>query len=275
MSTESDPASEVEGDLAPDSEFEPDYDPAVDSAVDVTAWLTRREEGNPKKRGKALGAALVATGSTAAGLAVALAPERAGSAEALLILGAIYAALAGLAVVRMRRLRVLRERLAPRRGDITIGALLAVVGWGVARGGQLILAAPDSVHESWIVRLYVQIGEPAVSATFEAGFALLLVAGLEELVWRGGVQEALIDGWGPRRGWLLTSAFYVLAYAPTAWRLAVAGVGPNPLLVVAALGGGLVWGFLAMKSERLAPSIFAHALLTWAVVQFPLWRLGS
>lgn len=243
-----------------------------EAEADLT-WLPEERVGDPRRRGEAVGMAAVVTAATAGGLWLAMAPLRAGTFESLFILGVIYVGLAGLAALRLRRRGLLQERLAPRRGDLTLGALLAAVGWGVARGGQLLLAAPDSHQEGWIIRLYVQIGEPAMSATFEAGFALLLVASLEEVAWRGGVQEALIDGFGPRRGWLAAAVLYALAHAPTAWRLAVTGLGPNPLLLVAALAGGLVWGFLAMKSGRVAPSIAAHAFFTWAVVQFPLWSL--
>jgi hypothetical protein len=71
------------------------------------------------------------------------------------------------------------------------------------------------------------------------------------------------------------AALYAIAYVPTAWSLrAVAGPGGglNPVLPVAALGAGLLWGAMARSFGRLAPGILAHALFDWAVVMmFPLW----
>ena len=50
--------------------------------------------------------------------------------------------------------------------------------------------------------------------------------------------------------------------------------GLNPVLPLAALGGGLVWGAMARAFGRLAPSVLAHALFDWAVVMmFPLWGM--
>ena len=39
-----------------------------------------------------------------------------------------------------------------------------------------------------------------------------------------------------------------------------------------ALGGGLVWGFMARRYERLLPSVFSHVLFYWTVLMmFRLW----
>jgi len=74
------------------------------------------------------------------------------------------------------------------------------------------------------------------------------------------------------------AVLYALAYVPTAWALragsgAGGGLGGlDPLLPVAALGAGLLWGAMARFLGRLAPGVLAHALFDWAVVMmFPLW----
>jgi hypothetical protein len=76
----------------------------------------------------------------------------------------------------------------------------------------------------------------------------------------------------PIRAWLLTTALYAVAYGPTVMLLRDEFAGPNPIVVVAALVGGLVWGFIAMRTGRLMPMVLAHALSTWAVVEYPVWR---
>ena len=49
-------------------------------------------------------------------------------------------------------------------------------------------------------------------------------------------------------------------------------LGLNPLLVAAGITYSLVWGRLAMRMDRLPPALFAHALFTWGVFEFPIWR---
>ena len=45
-----------------------------------------------------------------------------------------------------------------------------------------------------------------------------------------------------------------------------------PLVVVATLGAGLVWGAMARSFGRLVPSILSHALFDWTViVLFRFW----
>ena len=48
--------------------------------------------------------------------------------------------------------------------------------------------------------------------------------------------------------------------------------GPNPLLVVAAFGCGIVWSFLRYRTGRLAPAVISHAIFSWAIVEFPIWH---
>jgi hypothetical protein len=48
--------------------------------------------------------------------------------------------------------------------------------------------------------------------------------------------------------------------------------GLNPVLPVAALVSGLVWGFMSRRFERLLPGMFSHVLLAWtALMMFRLW----
>jgi membrane protease YdiL (CAAX protease family) len=55
------------------------------------------------------------------------------------------------------------------------------------------------------------------------------------------------------------------------WALA-APSGLNPILPLAALGAGLVWGAMARRFGRLVPSIVSHVLFDWCiVVMFRLW----
>jgi membrane protease YdiL (CAAX protease family) len=80
---------------------------------------------------------------------------------------------------------------------------------------------------------------------------------------------------GPRRAWPLTAALQAVAYGATIYQLRDPFAGPNPLVVIAVLGCGLVWGFVVARTRRLPIAVLSHALFAWAVlVQFPLFRLG-
>jgi membrane protease YdiL (CAAX protease family) len=130
-----------------------------------------------------------------------------------------------------------------------------------------------SAHELWLVTLYGQIGDPRVLQRHasEVGTAICVVALAEEVVWRGVVTHALAERVGSRAAWIWAAALYALAYVPTAWSLRGAA-GLDPVLVVGALGGGLLWGGMARAFGRLAPGVLAHALFDWVVIMmFPLW----
>jgi membrane protease YdiL (CAAX protease family) len=99
-----------------------------------------------------------------------------------------------------------------------------------------------------------------------------LVAALEELVWRGLVMRVLTERLGWARSWVLQAGLFGLAHVPTMVLLGSPVAGPNPLIVAAGIAYSLVWGRLAMRFDRLPPALFAHALFTWSVVEFPIWR---
>jgi membrane protease YdiL (CAAX protease family) len=130
-----------------------------------------------------------------------------------------------------------------------------------------------SPREIWLVAFYGEVGNPRRLATHANAVAAGVIAGAiaDEILWRGLVTQLLADRVGSRTAWIWAAALYGLAYLPTAWALRVAG-SLDPVLVFAALGGGLVLGAMTHVFGRLLPSIIAHALFVWGVlVMFPLW----
>jgi membrane protease YdiL (CAAX protease family) len=105
--------------------------------------------------------------------------------------------------------------------------------------------------------------------------AVAVVAALEELAWRGLIYALVEERFGTRRAWPVTAVLYAAAHLPTVVLLRDPYAGPNPLIVIAALGCGLVWGLIVARTGRLPVAMFSHVLFTWCVaVQFPLWRLA-
>ncbi len=72
------------------------------------------------------------------------------------------------------------------------------------------------------------------------GALVFLIAALEEIVWRGLVLRALEGPLDKVAAWLLSSALFAAAHAPTLFLLADPVAGPNPLLVAAGFGCSIV-----------------------------------
>ncbi|HHH11708.1 MAG TPA: CPBP family intramembrane metalloprotease [Sorangium sp.] len=200
-------------------------------------------------------------------------PARAGQRSIVVIAGGCYALLALAAVWWLRGRGQLTRALAPQRGDMTIGALTAGVMYMAGFVGGGVLMPSGSPRNAWLMRIYLHLGDPRARSVLLVGLAVLVIAALEEVVWRGLVQRALAEQLGAGRALLVTSVLYALTHVTTLWQLGDPTAGYNPLLVSAALGGGLVWGAMAWRFGRLLPAVIAHALFSWAVVAFPLWRL--
>lgn len=210
---------------------------------------------------------------TGAASYLAFSPDRSGSLAFWLLLCGAMIALGAVAAAWGAREGLLREWMTPRAGDFTRGwvglAILYLATWGFAR----VVTPVGSKREIWLVSLYGQLGDPrSLQAHAPAVAAAIVVATVaEEIVWRGMVTQLLADRLGSRWAWAWAAGLYALANAPTAVSLGSLG-GLNPVLVLAALGGGLLWGAMARRFGRLAPGIIAHALFDWVVVMmFPIW----
>jgi len=164
----------------------------------------------------------------------------------------------------------LAARITPRWGDITLGALPGVALLGASWVARSVLVPTGTPRQAWLLHIYLVLGDPeTLQHSVFLTSALVVIVIAEELVWRGLVLDELSGRFGPRRGFVLAAALYALAALPTVYSLRDPVAGPNPLLVIAAFGCGLVWTFLAGRCERLSPSIVAHLVFTYfSAVQF-------
>lgn len=226
---------------------------------------------------------LVAAGVTAFAAAATVYgfhPSNAGSGRILLAIGGLYAVLCVGALRWLRSARLLKLRLMPKRGDITLGFLLAAGLYGGAALFHGVVTPRASERHAWMMRLYLQIGElqpgyadVTVGVSMLTGLGVMVVAALEEVTWRGWVMQALARPYGPRPALWMTTGLYTVAHLATLQLLRDPDAGLNPLVVIAALGCGLVWGLVATVSNRLPVAVCSHALFSWAVVEYPLLRL--
>jgi hypothetical protein len=226
----------------------------------------------PVSAREAVSVAFAVTIAAGAVLTFAFDPVRAGQPTVVGSIGALYALIALVALVRLRRRGELFESARVVRGDISLAALVAGLCYGLCRVLLPLLAPHGSPREAWVLRVYLQIGDVAASGRLAVGLAVFGVAALEEIAWRGLVLRTLEDAFGPRRALVYTTLLYGLAHAPTVFLLRDPSAGLNPLVLLAALGCGLLWGGLAVRAGRLVPSVLAHGLFTWTVIELPFWR---
>lgn len=161
-----------------------------------------------------------------------------------------------------------------RSGDFTRGFCGAALLFGAAWAFSKVITPVGSDRESWLARLYLQLGDPTwLRKNVVVVVAVLVVMVIaEEIVWRGLVTSLLAEIIGSRRAWVWAAVLYAVAHTPALWALSDPVAGLNPVLPVAALGGGLLWGFMTRRFERLLPALFAHLLFDWTVLMmFRLW----
>jgi membrane protease YdiL (CAAX protease family) len=206
----------------------------------------------------------------------AFSPERSGSVAFWLLATGPTVFLGLIAAAWAWQVDLLREWLSPRWGDFTRGLLGAIALFALSWAFVRIVAPVGSGREIWLVSLYAQIGDPRELQAHagEVAVSLVAAAAAEEILWRGVVTQLLAERFGSRAAWLWSAGLYALAAVPSAFALR-SGAGLNPVLVLAALGGGLIWGGMARFFGRLAPGILAHALFDWVtIMMFPLWGGG-
>jgi membrane protease YdiL (CAAX protease family) len=159
-------------------------------------------------------------------------------------------------------------------GDFSRGFAFTVILFGVTYGASKVLVPAGSDRESWLARLYLQIGDPSELRrnVVWVVLAVVVMAIATEVVWRGLIVSLLGDLVGSRRAWVWAAVLSGVADLPTLWALRDPVAGLNPVLPLGAVVGGLFWGFSARKFGRLLPGICSHALYYWtALMMFRLW----
>ena len=201
-------------------------------------------------------------------------PARAGTKASYLCFAVPTIALAIAGVLRARNDGVVVGWFGIRSGDITRGVTAGALLFGGAFVFMKMVAPPESPRSAWFARFYLQLGDPGVlrKEVIAIVLAMVVLAVAEELLWRGLVISLLSEIIGTRRAWIWQAVLYALAHLPTVWVLRDTDIGPNPLVLLAAFGSGLVWGAMARRFERLLPNVISHVLVYWIVLMmFRLW----
>lgn len=204
---------------------------------------------------------------------LAFAPARAGTRFLFVAMAIPTVALAIVGVARAYRDGVIKDLVGVKGGDFTRGFASAAVLFGGAYAFSRVVTPPTAPQAIWLARLYDQVGDPS-ELRKNVGvvvLAIVTMAVCEEIVWRGLVTSLLEERLGSRRAWVWAAVLYALAHVPTMWQLK-GSAGMNPVIVLAALACGLVWGAMARHFGRLLPSVFSHVLFDWTILMmFRLW----
>ena len=221
-----------------------------------------------------LGMLVVVVAAVSWALSYGFDPSRAGEPGALDAIAITYALLTAGAIVFAVKTKRLGRWLIPGWGDITRGFACALVLFGLAFGMVKLLTMHGSPRAAWMARLYLQLGDtkPLRQHQGWVGVGIAVMATFEEIVWRGWAQSLLETLVGLRYAWVAAGVLYAAAHIPTLWALADPTAGLNPIVVLGALGAGLLWSAMTRVFGRLWPSIVCHALFDWAVLMmFRLW----
>jgi membrane protease YdiL (CAAX protease family) len=186
-----------------------------------------------------------------------------------LLLG--YALLTAFAVRQLHKQGRLAESFTLKGGDLSIGIMLGIGLLAMAWIIKTRLVPAGSPREGWLLQIFIVTG-PMFGSTVKT-LALVLLAGMEEVVWRGFVAHELSQKLGSRRALPLAAVLYAASLLPTAWTLADPAAGLNPLLVLAALGCGICWTFLALRSHRLIAVWASHAAFSYFAATHLLGKL--
>jgi membrane protease YdiL (CAAX protease family) len=177
-----------------------------------------------------------------------------------------YAGLSVLAAYRLSKQGQLTPQVRFRPGDLSLGIGLTLALLGAAWLLSRVMLPPESPARAWVFRILLLVGDTSSPAAIAV---LVALCAAEELVWRGFVQTELRTRLGARRGWVVGVVLYAVAHTPTLYTLGDSGgAGPNPLVVLAALGAGSCWAFLRERTGRLMPGFFSHAAFSYLATQF-------
>jgi membrane protease YdiL (CAAX protease family) len=257
-------------DKAPPRETDADETDAdeTDALVEARTGKNERANDEPSEASRPPWAVLVVIAIIALAMTVALQPSWLGSRVPWFVMLGTYLGLAVWSLLDTYRNGLFWERFRVRAGDVSIGILL---GLGLAAAGvvgQRFLAAPGSAGAKWLLEVFLAAGDFQKDPL--SIVVLCVVAVCEEAVWRGMVQDQLTR-WNERSAPGLTALGYGAATLPSVVLLSANGSG-NPLLLLAALGAGLVLSYARRVVPRLLPLMIAHVVFTYFMAApLPNW----
>ncbi len=182
----------------------------------------------------------------------------------LAVSAALSVVLGAIAVIVMHKRGRIRDRLTPRWGDLSIGVVSAAALIVTTWAGRTLLSPRGVPRQAWLAQVYWFLGNPSeLESIHWLPWLVVFAAMLDEIIWRGWIQDRLSVVVPRGLGWVLTAGLYGMQAIPTLFTLSDTVAGPNPLLLVMALAAGLLFSFLTHVTGRATPSMIAHAAFSY------------
>jgi len=166
----------------------------------------------------------------------------------------------GLALAGTLLLKPVRQRLQPSPFRVITGLAAGTVLYGITRA---VAALLPFIWPGWETAARTLYAWSHGHSPLFLGVTLVWIVLAEELLWRGVVARFFMERWGRAYGIAAAAMVYALAHFATF----------NPLLLAAALGCGLFWGWLYAATDNLVAPTVSHLL--WDVLllfAFPVLR---
>ena len=177
------------------------------------------------------------------------APVRLAASAALSVILSICAL-----IILHKRGRI-RDRLIPRWGDLSIGVVSAAALIITTWAGRTLLSPRGVPRQAWLAQVYWFLGDPSELVSIAwVPWLVVLAPMLDEIVWRGWIQDGLSVVVPRGLGWALTAGLYGLQAIPTLFTLSDSVAGPNPLLLTMGMVAGMLFSFLTHITGRATPS---------------------
>jgi membrane protease YdiL (CAAX protease family) len=239
---------------------------ADEDGLDGEAWSSAKKPD--KSDGKSpLGRAVLVVLVVAVGMTLALQPGFRASHVPWFVMCGVYLGLAAYALVDLGRRGLLADRLRIRPGDASVGIVVGLALCAAGAVAQRFLLASGADGARWLADVQGFGGDFQTNGLLI--FVLFVICVCEETVWRGMVQDQLTR-FHSRAAPALTALAYATSTVPSVFLL---GHGkPNPLMLLAALGCGLVWSYARRAVPRLFPLIVSHLVFTYFMAApLPVW----
>ncbi len=141
---------------------------------------------------------------------------------------------------------------------IGLGVAGAVILYGIFWVGNELVAVLPFMGEHEVENVYATKAQ--ANPNLIGALLLFPIGPGEELFWRAWVQRALMVKYGPWKGFLIATFFYIAIHIPSM----------NVTLLAAAAVAGIFWGLMYMKVRHIGPGLVSHAIWDASVfIWFP------
>lgn len=166
----------------------------------------------------------------------------------------------GISTDKSLQVELKKDIQSKKTRKILLGLLSAAVLYGVFYAGNSIVRWLFDFAGENISNVYGFKGD---AGSLRIGLLMLFIIGPgEELLWRGYFQGAFAASYGKYTGFVMSVILYTIIHLATG----------NTILILAALTGGIFWGWMYMRYKSMLINIVSH--IAWDILIFLLLPLN-